>query len=80
MQKNVETIEKIIQYINEKPTIELRTVDMMDRIGEFIEVSKMIQKETTRDKIEECLEKVLISEATFDSNFKQRVRVGLPTF
>ena len=55
MQKNVETIEKIIQYINEKPTIELRTVDMMDRIGEFIEVSKMIQKETTRDKIEECL-------------------------
>ena len=53
--KNSKTKENFIKYLNENPTIELSTMDIVDKIGEIIEISKMIQKELSKVKAEECL-------------------------
>lgn len=78
--KNVETIEKFIKYLNEKPTNNLRTMDVIDRIVAIIEISKMIYEEVVRVKFEECLGNPLKSIVAFDSDFDRRMRAGLPSY
>lgn len=77
-EKNAETIKRFIQYVNEKPISELRAMDVVDRVIAIMEVSKMIQKEATIVKAEECLERVAKDVVSFDSEFKPRVRDGFP--
>jgi len=68
-EKNVETTKRFIQYVNEKQLSELRAIDVADRITAILKVSKMIQKEATRAKVDECLERVLKDVVAFDSKF-----------
>lgn len=67
--KNARTIEKFIRYLIEKLVDDLREMDIIDRTGVVIEVSKMIQRRETRDRAKECVNDLEKLVATFYSSF-----------
>lgn len=76
--KNVRNAEKFIKNLNEKSFTELREMEVIDRIGEIMEVAKMIQEKEARDKAEECVNELARLVAAFNSNFDQRSREVFP--
>lgn len=51
-EKNAKTTKRFTQYVNEKPLSELRAIDVVDWVTTIMEVSKIIQKEVARDKVQ----------------------------
>lgn len=46
----------------------------------IMDISKVVQKEEARTKVEECLDMVLKDVASFNFEFEERVRVGMPIY
>lgn len=53
--KNSQISQKFIKFVNERSLSELRSIDVVDRVGAIMEITKMIRKEEDRVKDEECL-------------------------
>jgi len=77
-EENSQISKRLIHFVNERPTEELRAINVVDRVSVIMETSKVILKEEARVRAEQCLGVVQKEVASFNAKFNKVVQVGLP--
>lgn len=75
---NSQISKRFIFFVSERPTEELRPIDVEDRVSVVMGISKVIFKEEARVRVEQCIRVLQKEVASLNVEFDRVVQDGLP--